>query len=291
MPEVNEVLDQAIREVEGVTEAAEEAREGVKRLQGLGEALADRLESRMRDSRASLAELGRKAGLGGGGLQERAQAVLSGLRSLGSRHAEGKVRTDELLDRVLEGFADLRQDHDHVLDAAEGQARAAEAELAELTERVRRLDADAESRFQEMRDAIAALTEKAGLMRDAVRERREALLQQILDLEASARQKLEGALQSFDALGARLESQVGEVVAGLQGHADRATDVVAEKFEREGGQRLLAAGDALKTRIRAFEEFATRQRQRLGEQLRRLEDAGKDVESTCVEIDRNVRLH
>jgi hypothetical protein len=290
MPEMNDVLGQAIREVESVTHAAEEAREGIKRLEAVGEALTAKLESHLRDSRASLAELAERLAGGGNGLQEAARGVLTGLRSLGSRHVEGEAQVEELVDDVHAGFADLGQGTERVLDAAEEQARAVESELAGFTERVQRLDADAETRFRELHVAIGKVTEDAEAMRRSVRERREKLLAGLDKFEALARHQLEASLDSFDAAGARLECQVADAVAALQGHADSAADVLKDRFEREGCERLVAAGAALQARIHAFEELAIRQRQRMAEQCRRVDDAGKDAENTCTEVERNVRL-
>src|SRR5262245_52240093 len=190
MPETNDVLGQAVREAEGVARAADEASEGVKRLEAVGEALAEKLESHLRDSRTALTALADRLAAGENGLQEAAQGVLSGLRSLESRHVDSKALTEGLLDDMHAGFADLRQRKDGVLDAAEEEARAVSTELADFTDRVRRLDADAESRVRVMRVAIDRVTERAEGMHRSVRERRDRLLAELDDFEAVARQQL-----------------------------------------------------------------------------------------------------
>jgi hypothetical protein len=215
---------------------------------GAGEARArlEQLSLRLAEAEAELAQ--ESAGARGG-LQQVEHASL-----------ELRERVLGFLGEARADLATLRAARDELKAEFEERGEQASSGIARSAGRVRDLEAAAEGRLDGARQELATFTRLVDDAREAMMQRREALVAHIRAVEEGARARLDYLMQTYDLMAQQVQEQVADLSALLASLAEQVSAGVARRLGQDAVDALQAAAVPFTEAIAALDDLARRTR-------------------------------
>lgn len=277
MADLNELLEQATAQADGLAGEAARAQQSVDRVLRLAASVSDGIEAGGAEARRVLEVLSTRLLEGEQDLVRENGTALGALAGLRSAAAEVQGRVGRYLTLVHAQLAELRTEKDRVREQVQQQAEAAEGHVTRYAEHVKDVEVASRARLDAARQAVGSLRGLVEASRGAVYERREALGSALKQLEAAGRQRVEYMVQAYDALAATVQDQIGELQATLGTLTDQGIGGLARRLGRDTLESLRAAAEPLRDAIAELERFCEESRQGSGEQMDEITGHIEDV--------------
>ena len=260
MAELNELLQQAVSEAEGLSLEAAHAQETVERLLRHAAALETTVDAGASEARLRLEQLSVRLNEAEAELAQEGAHARSSLQAVESASVETRERVLEFLQEARADLAALRAERDELRAEVDQRGEQAAAGIASTGSRVRELEAAAEARLLHARQEIAAFRGLVDDGRAAMGERRNALLVQMRQLEEGARARLEYVLQTYDTMAQNVQEQAADVKATLKSLSEQVAGGVARRLGQDAVEALQQSCEPLRQAIAELEAFARRTR-------------------------------
>jgi hypothetical protein len=280
MAELNELLEQAVSEAEGLSQEAAHAQETVERLIQLANSLEAAVETGGAEARARLEQLSLRLSEAEAELAQESAGARAGLQQVEHASLDLRERVLGFLGEARSDLTALRSERDELKAEFEERGEQASQGIARSAGRVRDLEAAAEARLQGARQEIASFTRLVDDAREAMAQRREALVGQIRAIEEGARTRLEYLMQTYDLMAQQVQEQVADLSATLASLAEQVSAGVARRLGQDAVDALQAAVEPLTDAIAAIDDLARRTRRSSDERFDQIAGRVEDVTST-----------
>jgi len=283
MAELNELLEQAVSEAEGLAQEAAHAQETVERLIQLATSMEAAVETGAGEARARLEQLSLRLSEAEAELAQESAGARAGLQQVEHASLELRERVLGFLGEARSDLATLRAERDELKAEFEERGEQASSGIARSAGRVRDLEAAAEGRLHGARQEIAAFTRLVDDAREAMLQRREALVAQIHAVEEGARARLDYLMQTYDLMAQQVQEQVADLSALLASLAEQVSAGVVRRLGQDAVDALQAAAEPFTEAIAALDLLARRTRSAADE---RFDEIGGRVEDVTNILER-----
>lgn len=283
MAELNELLEQAVSEAEGLSQEAAHAQETVERLVQLAASMEAAVETGAGEARARLEQLSLRLSEAEGELAQESAGARAGLQQVEHASLELRERVLGFLGQARADLTALRAERDELKAEFEERGAQASAGIARSAARVRDLEAAAEARLAGARQEIAGFTRLVDDAREAMTQRREALVAQLRAVEEGARARLDYLMQTYDLMAQQVQEQVADLSTALASLAGQVSDGIGRRLGRDAVDAMQAASEPLSDAIAALDELARRTRRAADE---RFDEIGGRVEDVTNVLER-----
>jgi chromosome segregation ATPase len=280
MAELNELLEQAVSEAEGLSQEAAHAQETVERLLQLATSLEAAVETGGAEARARLEQLSLRLSEAEAELAQECAGARGGLQQVEHASLDLRERVLGFLGEARSDLTALRSERDELKAEFEERGEQASQGISRSAARVRDLEAAAEARLQGARQEIASFTRLVDDAREAMAQRREALVGQIRAIEEGARTRLEYLMQTYDLMAQQVQEQVADLSATLASLAEQVSAGVARRLGQDAVDALHAAVEPLTDAIAAIDDLARRTRRSSDERFDQIAGRVEDVTNT-----------
>jgi hypothetical protein len=277
MAELNELLEQAVSEAEGLAQEAAHAQETVERLIQLAASMEAAVETGSGETRARLEQLSLRLSEAEAELAQESAGARSGLQQVEHASLDLRERVLGFLGEARADLATLRSERDELRAEFEERGLQATAGITRSAGRVRDLEAAAEARLDAARREIAGFTRLVDDAREAMTQRRELLVAQIRAIEDGARARLEYLAQTYDLMAQQVQEQVADLQATLASLAGQVSAGVTRRLGQDAVDALQAAAEPFTEAIAALDDLARRTRRASGERFDQIGDRVQDV--------------
>jgi hypothetical protein len=283
MAELNELLEQAVSEAEGLAQEAAHAQETVERLVQLAVSMEAAVETGAGEARARLEQLSLRLSEAEAELAQESAGARAGLQQVEHASLELRERVLGFLGEARADLAALRSERDELKAEFEERGAQAAAGIARSAGRVRDLEAAAEARLTGARQEIAGFARLVDDAREAMTQRREALVAQIRAIEDGARARLDYLAQTYDLMAQQVQEQVADLSATLASLTSQASTGVARRLGQDAVDALAAAAEPFMEAIAALDDLSRRTRRASDE---RFDEIGGRVEDVTTILER-----
>jgi hypothetical protein len=290
MAELNELLQQAVSEAEGLSLEAAHAQETVERLLRHAAALEMTVDAGASEARLRLEQLSVRLNEAEAELAQEGAHARASLQRVESTSGEVRERVLEFLQEARADLGTLRAERDELRAEVDQRGEQAAEGIARTGLRVRELEAAAESRLALARQEIAAFRGLVDDGRAAVTERRNALLLQMRQLEEGARARLDYLLQTYDNMGQAVQEQVAEVQATLKSLSEQVAAGVTRRIGRDAVEALQQSCEPLRNAIAELDTFGRRTRSHCDERFDEIADQVEKVTGILERLRRPLEL-
>lgn len=260
MAELNELLEQAVSEAEGLTQEVAHAQETVERLIQLAASMEAAVETGAGEARARLEQLSLRLSEAEAELAQESAGARAGLQQVEHASLDLRERVLGFLGEARADLTALRAERDELKAELEQRGEQASLGIARSAARVRDLEAAAEARLQVARQEILGFTRLVDDARDALTQRREALVAQMRAVEEGARARLDYLMQTYDLMAQQVQEQVADLTATLASLSEQAAAGVTRRLGKDAVDALEAAAEPLGDAISALDDLARRTR-------------------------------
>jgi chromosome segregation ATPase len=230
MADLNQALEDAVAACEAVSTRSSEARERLGSLVEEVKDLTEVLDKAENQVEAHFGAVLDKIAAGEGQLQARAQEALAGLTQLQSRAREVEDEVQETVQRMKGSLETLEAARDEILGRLDQEASEKKAELLDLVEKVKALQAAADAHLDKATETIDVFRGHVVDARDAVRETKEQVVGHLDELEEGAKKALDELLGDADDF-IEHGTQVLETMAGnLEQLTDKAVELLGTQI-------------------------------------------------------------
>lgn len=283
MAELNELLEQAVSEAEGLTQEAAHAQETAERLLRQASALEMTVDAGTSETRLRLEQLSARLNEAEGELAQEGATARASLQVVESASGELRERVLSFLEDSRADLAALRAERDELRAEFDQRGEQAADGIARAGLRIRSLEGAAEARLAHARQEIAAFRALVDDGRSAVTERRNTLLVQMRQLEEGARARLDYVMQTYDVLAQTVQEQVTEVQATLKGLSEQVAGGVARRLGQDAVEALEQSCEPLRRAMAELDTFGRRTR---GDCDKRFDDIADQVEKVTGILER-----
>lgn len=283
MAELNELLEQAVSEAEGLAQEAAHAQETVERLVQLAVSMEAAVETGAGEARARLEQLSLRLSEAEAELAQESAGARAGLQQVEHASLELRERVLGFLGEARADLAALRSERDELKAEFEERGAQAAAGIARSAGRVRDLEAAAEARLTGARQEIAGFARLVDDAREAMTQRREALVAQIRAIEDGARARLDYLAQTYDLMAQQVQEQVADLSATLASLTSQASTGVERRLGQDAVDALAAAAEPFMEAIAALDDLSRRTRRASDE---RFDEIGGRVEDVTTILER-----
>ena len=234
--QINELFEEAIGRCEELSDDAQTAGDAIESMLDSAQDLADRLASEGEETRRALQTLT-------GGLQEAEAGIegaidgaKAGLDGLVSKASEVQSAVGEAVTRIKDALEELDSLREELRGRLEQQSQDAAGDVEQIAERIASVQEGLSTRIEEAGDAVKELTDAVTEAQEQWGEKRDALLESIVDLERDSRAATEKyASEIEDILDNQRISVLVRHLANdmLIGKHNEAIDVLGQRFEEE----------------------------------------------------------
>jgi hypothetical protein len=280
MAELNELLEQAVSEAEGLAQEAAHAQETVERLLQLAASMEAAVETGAGETRARLEQLSLRLSEAEAELAQESAGARAGLQQVEHASLDLRERVLGFLGEARTDLATLRSERDELRAEFEERGEHASSGIARSAGRVRDLEAAAEARLDGARQEIATFTRLVDDAREAMTQRREALVAQIRAIEEGARTRLDYLMQTYDLLAQQVQEQVADLSATLASLSEQVSAGITRRLGQDAVDALQTATEPLTDAIAALDELARRTRRASDERFDEIGGRVEDVTST-----------
>jgi len=277
MAELNELLQQAVSEAEGLSVEAAHAQETVERLLRQAAALEMTVDAGASEARMRLEQLSVRLNEAEAELAQEGAHARSALQVVESSSGELRERVLEFLNEARADLGALRAERDELRAEVDQRGEQAAEGISRTGLRVRELEAAAEARLLHARQEIAAFR---GLVEDgraAVTERRNTLLMQMRQLEEGARARLDYVMQTYDTMAQNVQEQVADVQATLKSLSEQVAGGVNRRLGQDAVEALQQSCEPLRRAIAELDEFSRHTRHDCDERFDEIADQVEKV--------------
>jgi DNA repair exonuclease SbcCD ATPase subunit len=230
MADLNEALEEAVAACETVGTQSSLAREQlsglVEEVKDLTEVL-DKAESQVEAHFNTVLE---KITAGESQLQARAQEALSGLTQLQSRTRQMEEEVQDTVQRTRSSLETLEAARNEILGRLDHEAAEKKAELLDLVEKIKALQAAADAHLDKAIETIQVFRGHVVDARDAVKSTKEQVIEQVDALEEGAKKALDALVGDADDF-IEHGTQVLETMAGnLEGLTSKAVELMGTQI-------------------------------------------------------------
>jgi chromosome segregation ATPase len=255
MAEMNELLEQAIHECEGLTAEAGSFAEALAEMARLSGDERDVLEgaratvSGLHESLAALKDRDAQ-------LDQRQQDAQAELERLDGALEEREAEVAESREKLEQAVRELVEEKERLAEALRAAHEHGREELEALRERFEGLEEQAEEQLQRSEEAIARLEETVRAAMDGVREAQAALTEAIETAQEATSARVDGLVGTWEAAAEQVAARAAALGDAVQGALGEALDGVRHAFEEQVPQALDEAGEELGVTLRAVAEEA-----------------------------------
>jgi hypothetical protein len=260
MAELNELLQQAVSEAEGLSLEAAHAQETVERLLRQAAALEMTVDGGLSETRLRLEALSVRLNEAEAELAQEGANARASLQVVETSSGEVRERVLEFLHEARADLGTLRAERDELRAEVEQRGDQASEGIARTGHRVRELEAAAEARLQQAKQEIAAFRGLVDDGRAAVTERRNALLIHMRQLEEGARARLDYVSQTYDTMARAIQEQAAEVQTALKSLSEQVAAGVTRRLGHDAVEALQQSCEPLRKAIADLDEFGRRMR-------------------------------
>jgi chromosome segregation ATPase len=283
MAELNELLQQAVSEAEGLSLEAAHAQETVERLLRQASALEMTVDAGVSEARMRLEQLSVRLNEAEAELAQEGAHARSSLQAVESGSGEVRERVLEFLQEARADLGALRAERDELRAEVDQRGEQAAEGIARAGQRVRELEAAAEARLAHARQEIASFRGLVDDGRAAVTERRNTLLLQMRQLEEGARARLDYVLQTYDTMAQTVREHAAEVQAMLKNLSEQVAGGVMRRLGHDAVEALQQSCEPLRQAIGELDAFGRRTRSECDE---RFDDIADQVEKVTGILER-----
>jgi flotillin len=277
MAELNELLEQAVSEAEGLAQEAAHAQETVERLVQLAASMEAAVATGSGETRARLEQLSLRLSEAEAELAQESAGARAGLQQVEHASLDLRERVLGFLGEARADLATLRSERDELRAEFEERGLQASAGIVRSAGRVRDLEAAAEARLDAARQEIAGFTRLLDDAREAMAQRRGALVAQIRAVEDGARARLDYLAQTYDLMAQQVQEQVADLQATLASFAGQVSAGVARRLGQDAVDALQAAAEPFADALSALDDLARRTRRAADERFDQIGDRVEDV--------------
>lgn len=290
MAELNELLQQAVSEAEGLSLEAAHAQETVERLLRHAAALEMTVDAGVSETRLRLEQLSVRLNEAEAELAQEGAHARSSLQVVESSSGEVRERVLEFLQEARADLGALRAERDELRAEVDQRGDQAAEGIAHAGQRVRELEAAAEARLLQARQEIAAFRGLVDDGRAAVTERRNALLLQMRQLEESGRARLAYVAQTYDTMAQNVQEQAADVQAMLKSLSEQVAGGVARRLGQDAVAALQQSCEPLQQAIAELDTFGRRTRSDSDERFDEIADQVEKVTGILERLRRPLEL-
>jgi chromosome segregation ATPase len=230
MAEINEALEDAVAACESVATRSSEAREKLGGLVQEVTDLTDVLDKAESQVEAHFTQVLEKITTGQEQLQARAQEALSGLTQLQSRAREVEEEVQDTIKRLTTGLESLESARDEILGRLDEEAAEKKAELLDLVERIKALQAAADGHLDKAAETIQQFRTHIVEARDVVSDTKDKLVAEVDEFEAGARKALDTLLGDADDFIEKGTDVLEDMTGNLESFTEKAVDVLGTQI-------------------------------------------------------------
>jgi archaellum component FlaC len=277
MAELNELLQQAVSEAEGLSLEAAHAQETVERLLRTASALEMTVDAGASEARSRLEQLSVRLNEAEAELAQEGAHARGALQVVESSSTEVRERVHRFLEEARADLAALRAERDELRAEVDQRGEQAAEGIGRAGLRVREIEAAAEARLVRSRQEIAAFRALVEDGRAAVTERRHALLLHMRQLEEGARARLDYVMQTYDTMAQHVQEQVAEVQATLLSLSDQVAAGVSRRLGQDAVDALQQSCVPLRHALDALDDFGRKTRRDCDERFDEIADQVEKV--------------
>lgn len=290
MAELNELLQQAVSEAEGLSLEAAHAQETVERLLRQASALEMTADAGSSEARLRLEQLSVRLSEAEAELAQEGAHARGALQIVESASGELRERVLSFLDEARADLGALRAERDELRAEVDQRGEQATEGISRGGLRIREIEAAAEARLAHSRQEIAAFRALVDDGRVAVTERRNHLIVQMRQLEEGARARLEYVTQTYDTMTQNVQEQVAEVQSTLKSLSDQVAAGVARRLGQDAVEALQQSCEPLRQAIDELDSFGRKTRRHCDERFDEIADQVEKVTSILERLRRPLEL-
>jgi archaellum component FlaC len=290
MAELNELLQQAVSEAEGLSLEAAHAQETVERLLRQASALEMTVDAGLSETRLRLEALSVRLNEAEAELAQEGANTRASLQVVETSSGEVRERVLEFLHEARADLGALRAERDELRAEVEQRGEQASEGIERAGLRVRELEAAAEARLLQAKQEIAAFRGLVDDGRAAVTERRNALLIHMRQLEEGARARLEYVSQTYDTMARTVQEQASEVQAALKSLSEQVAAGAARRLGHDAIEALQRSCEPLRDAIGELDSFGRKTRQECDKRIDGIADQVEKVTAVLERLRRPLDL-
>ena len=290
MADMNELLNQAVEEADGLAAEVSRASETIERMVKLAVGLGESVEAGGADAQRRLDLLSTRLTEAEAEVTQQNAAALVGLQAVVGSSRELQEQVTGFLRSIRADLHDLKGEKERVRGEVDRLGSAATGNIHRYSLQVRELEDASEARLAAARERIGAFREQVGGVRRDVAERREVLIASLRGFEASARQRLDVLTETYDNLTVVMREQLTEVQTTLRSLTDQLTTDINRRLGQDALEALSNSSEPLKDAMEEMEEFCRRSRNtssdNFGEIVRRVDEVAKILDELRQPLDK-----
>jgi hypothetical protein len=290
MAELNELLEQAVSEAEGLSQEAAHAQETVERLLRQASALEMTVDAGVSETRLRLEALSVRLNEAEAELAQEGTNTRTSLQVVETSSGELRERVLEFLHEARADLGALRAERDELRAEVEQRGGQASEGIARAGQRVRELEAAAEARLLQARQEIASFRGLVDDGRAVVAERRNALLVHMRQLEEGARARVEYVSQTYDTMARTVQEQASDVQAALKSLSEQVAAGVTRRLGQDAVEALQRSCEPLRDAIEELDAFGRRTRSDCDKRFDAIADQVEKVTSLLERVRRPLEL-
>jgi DNA repair exonuclease SbcCD ATPase subunit len=236
--EMNELLEEGVTRCAALTDAADEALDGIDEMTKRAEGLVGRVADEGQEACRHLRELTGRFASAESALEGAHTKAGSGLETLATKAAQVRTEAGELLDRVKTRLAEIESRQEEMNAALDAQVASTQQDFQELGQRTQEAQARADEELQQAAQAIGTLRTAIEEARAAFALKQQAWGDAVAQLETTVQEK---ASVWVDGLNELLRRQAQALVGAGNAMVDQhnaAMDGLKERFAQRAPEAL-----------------------------------------------------
>jgi chromosome segregation ATPase len=269
--EINELFEEGITRCRELTDAADEAMDGIDAMAREAEELAQRVQAEAGEACTHMRELAGRMEQAEGAVETARGKADGALEALAARAADLKQEAGELLEKARKSMADVETRKDELDGGLEVHMASTQQDFQELVQATQDAQRQAEEQLQEASQRIAALQSAIEGARSEFAQKQQAWSDAVHELETTVQEKAEEWIEGLNELLQRQsQALVGAGNAMVDQHND-AMDNLKRRFVEQAPQDLATALAPVEAALTALGEEASECGPRLASEAQQLE--------------------
>jgi hypothetical protein len=290
MAEMNEMLNQAVEEADGLSAEVVRANETVDRLVKLAMSLGESAETGGAEAQRRLELLSARLAEAEAEVTQQNAAALVGLQGVLTVSRDVHEQVEGFLRSIRADLHDLKGEKERVRGDVERLGNAATGNIHRYSLQVRELEQSSDARLAAARERIGAFHEQVGGVRRDVAERRELLIASLRGFEMSARQRLDTLTETYENLALVVREQLADVQTTLRSLTDQLTTDINRRLGQDTLEALANSAEPLKDAMEEIEAFCKKSRNtssdNFGEIVQRVDEVTKILDELRQPLDK-----
>jgi len=290
MADMNEMLNQAVEEADGLAAEVARANETIERMVKLAMSLGENAETGGAEAQRRLDLLTARLTDAESEVTQQNAAALVGLQSVVGASHEVQQQVENFLGSIRADLHGLKGEKERVRGDAERLGGAATGHIHRYSLQVRELEETSEARLAAARERIANFREQVGGVRRDVAERRELLITSLRGFEMSARQRLDTLTGTYENLAVVVQEQLADVHTTIKSLTDQVTSDITRRLGQDTLEVLERSAEPLKDAMEEIEAFCRQSRNtssdNFAEIVRRVDDVTRILDELRQPLDK-----